>query len=257
MKVVILAGGFGSRISEESIYRPKPMIEIGDMPMLWHVMKNYSHYGFNEFIICAGYKQHVIKEWFSDYFLYTSDVTFDFTRGNELIVHDRRAESWKVTIVDTGLNTQTGGRVKRVQRYLGREPFMLAYGDGVGDLDIPAILRFHEAHGRIATLSMYAFSQYKGVLETGADGLVTAFREKSDIDGNLINIGYMVFQPEIFDFIDGDDTLLEKDALTRLAAEGQLAGYVHRGFWQCVDTLREKNLVEQLWRTGAAPWKIW
>ena len=258
MKVVILAGGFGTRISEESAFRPKPMIEIGGMPILWHIMKTYSAQGFHEFVICAGYKQHMIKEWFADYFLHTSDITFDYTGGkNEMIVHDKRAEPWRVTVVDTGLNTQTGGRVKRIQNYIGDEPFMLTYGDAVGDVDIHALLEFHKAHGRIGTVSMYNFGQNKGVVEADSDGEITAFREKSDMDGDLINIGFMVFQPEVFDYIDGDGTILEKGTLTKLVERKQLMGYVHRGYWQCMDTLREKQQLEQLWESGRAPWKQW
>ena len=193
MKVAILAGGFGTRISEESAYKPKPMIEIGGMPILWHIMKTYSYYGFNEFVICAGYKQHVIKEWFADYFLHTSDVTFDFTKGNEVIVHNKHAEPWKVTVVDTGLNTQTGGRVKRIRDYIGDNTFMLTYGDAVGNINISELLKFHKTHGKIGTMSMYNFGQNKGVVEAGKDGTITAFREKSDLDGDLINIGCRVF----------------------------------------------------------------
>ena len=187
MKVVILAGGFGTRISEESQYKPKPMLEIGEMPILWHIMKEYSHYGFNEFVICAGYKQHVIKEWFADYFLHTSDITFDFTNGNEMIVHNKHTEAWKVTIVDTGLNTMTGGRIKRVKKYIGCQPFMLTYGDAVGDINITELLRFHQSHGRIGTVSVYNFGQNKGVLDIASNGIVNAFREKSDLDGDLRN----------------------------------------------------------------------
>ena len=183
MKVVILAGGFGTRISEESTYRPKPMIEIGGMPILWHIMKLYSHYGFNEFIICAGYKQHVIKEWFADYFLHTSDITFDFTKGNEMIVHNKHTEAWKVTVVDTGLKTQTGGRVKRIKDYIGDETFMLTYGDAVGNVNIPELIDFHKHSGKVGTMSMYNFGQNKGVVEVGDNGIIDAFREKSDTDG--------------------------------------------------------------------------
>lgn len=257
MKVVILAGGFGTRISEESIYKPKPMIEIGGMPILWHIMKIYSHYGFNEFIICAGYKQHVIKEWFADYFLYTSDITFDFTKGNEIFVHNKHAEPWKVTVVDTGLNTQTGGRVKRIRDYIGKQPFMLTYGDAVGDINLSDLLEFHRKHGKIGTISMYNFGQNKGVVEAGNDGVISAFREKSDLDGDLINIGFMVFEPELFDYIEGDTTVFEKGPLTALVDKRQLVGYVHKGFWQCMDTLREKQKLEKLWETSKAPWKIW
>ena len=257
MKVVILAGGFGTRISEESAFKPKPMIEIGGMPILWHIMKTYSHYGFNEFVICAGYKQHVIKEWFADYFLHTSDITFDFTNGNEIIIHNKRAEPWKVTVVDTGLNTQTGGRVKRIHDYVGDETFMLTYGDAVGNVNIPELLEFHKAHGKIGTMSMYNFGQNKGVVEAGADGTIVAFREKSDLDGDLINIGFMVFEPALFDYIEGDSVVFEKGPLTDLVAQQQLMGYVHKGYWQCMDTLREKQQLEKLWESGKAPWKVW
>lgn len=257
MKVVILAGGFGTRISEESAFKPKPMIEIGSMPILWHIMKTYSFYDYNEFIICAGYKQHVIKEWFADYFLHTSDITFDFTQGNEMIVHNKHAEPWKVTIVDTGLNTMTGGRVKRIKEYIGNETFMLTYGDAVGDINIKELMDFHRAHGKIGTMSMYNFGQNKGVVEVGDKGLINAFREKSDLDGDLINIGFMVFEPALFDLIDGDETVFEKEPLTRLVDRKELVGYVHKGYWQCMDTLREKQQIEKLWDSGKAPWKVW
>ncbi len=257
MKVVILAGGFGTRISEESAFKPKPMIEIGGMPILWHIMKEYSHYGINEFIICAGYKQHVIKEWFADYFLHTSDITFDFTRGNEMIVHHKKAEPWKVTVVDTGLNTQTGGRVKRIKNYIGDETFMLTYGDAVGDVNIHELLEYHRSHGKIGTVCVYNFGQNKGVLEIGANGTVDAFREKSDLDGDLINIGFFVFEPKVFDYIEGDTTVFEKEPLNGLVAQGELAAHIHRGYWQCMDTLREKQQIEKLWESGKAPWKLW
>ena len=258
MKTVILAGGFGTRISEESAYKPKPMIEIGEKPILWHIMKGYSAQGFNDFIICAGYKQHMIKEWFADYYLHTSDITFDYTNGqNEIIVHNKHVEPWKVTIVDTGLNTQTGGRVKRIKDYVGDEPFMLTYGDAVGDINILELLAFHKTHGKIGTMSMYNFGQNKGVVEVGKDGVIEAFREKSDLDGDLINIGFMVFQPELFDYIEGDETVFEKGPLASLVNEHQLAGFVHTGYWQCMDTLREKQQLEKLWNSGNAPWKIW
>lgn len=258
MKVVILAGGFGTRISEESEYKPKPMIEIGEMPILWHIMKIYSTYGFNEFVICAGYKQHVIKEWFADYFLHTSDITFDYTSGNnEMIVHNKKAEPWKVTIVDTGLNTQTGGRIKRIKEYVGNDTFMLTYGDAVGDVNINELIKFHKAHGKIGTMSMYNFGQAKGVVEVGKDGVIEAFREKSDLDGDLINIGFMVCEPQIFDYIEDDNTVLEKGPLTKLVEQNQLTGYVHKGYWQCMDTLREKQGLEKLWQSGNAPWRVW
>lgn len=258
MKVVILAGGFGTRISEESSVKPKPMVEIGGMPILWHIMKIYSYYGFNEFVICAGYKQHIIKEWFADYFLHTSDITFDYTQGNnKIFVHNKRAESWKITVVDTGLNTQTGGRVKRIRDYVGNEEFMLTYGDAVGDINIMELLEYHRRHGKIGTMSMYNFGQSKGVVEYGKDGLIDAFREKSQSDGDLINIGFMVLGSEVFDLIDGDDMPFEKEPLKRLVERKELAGYVHKGFWQCMDTMNEKNKLEELWNLGRAPWKLW
>lgn len=257
MKVVILAGGFGTRISEESVLKPKPMIEIGGMPILWHIMKIYSYYGFNEFIICAGYKQHIIKEWFADYFLHTSDITFDFTNGNKMIVHNKRTEAWKVTVVDTGLTTETGGRVKRVKDYVGGESFMLTYGDAIGDINIKEILEFHKKHGKIGTMSMYNFGQNKGVVEVGKDGIIDAFREKSKMDGDLINIGFMVFEPQIFDYIAGDDTSFEKEPMEELVKRQELVGYVHNGYWQCMDTLREKQQIEKFWDSENAPWKFW
>lgn len=257
MKVVILAGGFGTRISEESAFKPKPMIEIGGMPMLWHIMKGYSCFDVNEFVICAGYKQHVIKEWFADYFLHTSDVTFDFTNGNEMIIHNKHVEQWKVTIVDTGLNTMTGGRIKRVREYVGNNPFMMTYGDGIGNINIRNLMEYHKSHNCIGTVSVYNFRQNKGVLDLGNDGYVNAFREKSDLDGDLINIGFMVLEPEIFDYIEGDGTVFEQAPLNKLVQERQLKYYIHKGFWQCMDTLREKQQLDKYWNTGNAPWKLW
>ena len=258
MKVVILAGGFGTRISEESQFKPKPMVELGGMPILWHIMKLYGHYGFNEFVICAGYKQHVFKEYFADYFLHTSDITFDFTNGkNEMIVHRNTSENWKVTVVDTGLNTMTGGRVKRVKDYISDEPFMLTYGDGVSDLDIGKLVTFHKSHGKMVTMSAYNAGQRFGVLETAKDGRITQFREKTQGDGSLINIGFMVCQPEFIEYIEDDTTVLEKDPLERVAKDSQLMAYRHEGFWQCMDTVREKEQLEKLWASGNAPWKVW
>lgn len=258
MKVVILAGGFGTRISEESQYRPKPMLEIGGMPILWHIMKCYSHYGFDEFVICAGYMQHMIKQWFADYFLHTSDVTFDFSQGrNDMIVHNRHCEPWKVTVVDTGLHTMTGGRIKRIQPYVGNEPFMMTYGDGVCDVDIAKLLDFHKAHGKIATLTAVQQEQQKGVLDIGGDNAVRSFREKQASDGALINAGFMVLQPEIFEYLDGDSCVFERTPLQRLAAEGQLMSYTHRGFWQCMDNKREMEDLQKLIQTGHAPWIKW
>ena len=257
MKVVLLAGGLGTRISEESQYKPKPMIEIGGMPILWHIMKEYSHYGYNEFIICAGYKQHVIKEWFADYFLHTSDITFDFTEGNRMIVHNQHAEPWKVTVVDTGLNTMTGGRIKRIQPYIGDEPFLMTYGDGVCDVDIAKLVEFHRNHGKIATLTAVMLEQQKGVLDIGGDNAVRSFREKSMMDGAPINAGYMVLEPRIFDYIEGDHSVFEKYPLEKVAAEGELMSYLHTGYWQCMDTKREMDMLENLWQSGKAPWKSW
>ncbi len=257
MKIVLLAGGLGTRISEESDYKPKPMIEIGGMPILWHIMKGYSCYGFNEFIICAGYKQHIIKEWFRDYFLNTSDVTFDLTDEYQMLVHDKRTEPWKVTVVDTGLYTMTGGRVKRIQKYIGDETFMLTYGDGVCDVDIQELLEFHKANGKTATLTSVVMQQQKGILDIDEDHSVKAFREKSLADQEPINAGYMVLEPAVFHYIDADETVFEKDVLEVLASKGELMSYSHNGFWQCMDTIREKRLLERLWASGEAPWKKW
>jgi glucose-1-phosphate cytidylyltransferase len=257
MKVVILAGGFGTRISEESHLKPKPMIEIGTQPILWHIMKIYSHYGFNDFIICAGYKQHVIKEYFANYFLHTSDITFNFTKNNEMIIHHNVAEPWKVTVVDTGLNTMTGGRVKRIQKYVGNEPFMLTYGDGVSNVNIAKLVEFHKSHGKIATLTAINVGQRFGVLDIGTDNTIKSFREKQDLDGSMINAGFMVLEPKIFDYIDGDNTIFGKEPLERVAKEGQLVAFKHDGFWQCMDALRDKNQLEALWASGKAPWKLW
>lgn len=258
MKVVILAGGFGTRISEESQFKPKPMLEIGGMPILWHIMKIYSAQGFNEFIVCAGYKQHVIKEWFADYYLHTSDITFDYTNGNnQMIVHNKHVEPWKVTIVDTGLKTDTGGRIKRIKDFVGDEEFMLTYGDAVGDINLHELLDFHHSHNKIGTISMYNFGQNKGVVEVGENNIIGAFREKSDLDGDLINIGFMVMKPEVFDYIENDNTVFEKGTLTELVSKRELVGYIHKGYWQCMDTLREKQQIENLWDSGNAPWKVW
>lgn len=258
MKVVLLAGGLGTRISEESQFRPKPMIEIGGKPIIWHIMKEYSYYGFNEFIICAGYKQSVIKEWFSNYFLLNSDVTFDYTSGRDCtIIHHQHCEPWKVTVVDTGLNTMTGGRLKRVQAYLSDEPFFMTYGDGVCDVDIIKLLEFHKSHGKIATLTAVMLDQQKGILNIGGDNTVKSFREKSQNDSAPINAGYMVLNSEIFNYIDNDETIFEREPLGKLASEGQLKSYMHKGFWQCMDTKREMDKLEKLLMTGDAPWKKW
>ncbi len=258
MKVVLLAGGFGTRISEESQFKPKPMIEIGGMPILWHIMKEYAYYGHTEFIICAGYRQEYIKEWFANYFLHNSDVTFDYRDGkNEMIVHTNACEPWKVTVVDTGYNTMTGGRIKRIQQYVENEPFFMTYGDGVCDVDINKLQEFHKSHGKIATLTAVKQDQEKGVLDIATDNSVRSFREKNISDGAPINAGYMVLQPEIFNYIEDDKTIFEKVSLVKLAEEGQLMSYNHVGFWQCMDNIREKNLLERLLDTNKAPWKKW
>ena len=258
MKTVILAGGFGTRIMEESQYKPKPMVELGGMPIIWHIMKLYGHYGFNEFIICGGYKQHVIKEYFANYFLHTSDITYDFTGGkNEMTVRRSTAEPWKVTVVDTGLDTMTGGRIKRVRDYIGDEPFMMTYGDGVCDVDISELVKFHKAHGKIATLTAVKLEQQKGVLDIGGDNAVHSFREKQISDGASINAGFMVLEPKVFDYISGDGCVFEKETLVELAELGELMSYQHTGFWQCMDTVREKEQLEKLWASGQAPWKVW
>lgn len=256
MKVVILSGGFGTRISEESHLKPKPMIEIGEQPILWHIMKQYSHYGYHDFVICLGYKAYVIKEYFSDYFLHTSDITFDLA-NNKMTVHNNFSEPWKVTLVDTGLKTMTGGRVKRIQEYVGNEPFMLTYGDGVSDVDITKLAAFHKSHGKIATMTAINAGQRFGVLEVGGDNTIHAFREKSKDDGSLINGGFMVLNPEIFQYIEGDSTVFEKEPLETVAKMGELMAYKHDGFWHCMDTQRDKMRLEEMWASGAAPWKVW
>lgn len=257
MKVVLLAGGAGTRISEESGIRPKPMVEIGEMPILWHVMKEYSFYGFNDFIICAGYKQHIIKEWFADYFLHTSDITFDFTSGNKMIIHNQHSEPWKVTVVDTGLNTMTGGRIKRIEDYIGNSTFMMTYGDGVCDVNISKLLEYHQSHGKIATLTTVLMEQEKGILTIAEDNSVRSFREKKKVDSSPINAGYMVLEPEVFGYLKGDECVFEKDVLPILADEGELMSYRHEGFWQCMDTKREQLILENMWISNKAPWKKW
>ena len=256
MKTVILAGGFGTRISEESHLKPKPMIEIGERPILWHIMKYYSQFGFHEFVICLGYKQYVVKEFFADYFLHTSDVTFDLA-NNQMEVHNNYSEPWKVTLVDTGLHTMTGGRIKRIRDYVGGETFMLTYGDGVADVDIAALLAFHKKHGKIATITAVNVGQKFGVLDVDGDNNINAFREKNDDDGSLINGGFMVMEPGVFDYIEGDATVFEKKPLEDLARDGQLMAYKHNGFWKCMDTQRDKMQLEEMWSKGEAPWKVW
>lgn len=256
MKTVILAGGFGTRISEESHLKPKPMIGIGDKPILWHIMKEYSQRGFQDFIICLGYKGYVIKEFFADYYLHTSDVTFDLC-NNEMTVHNNHSEPWKVTLVETGLKTMTGGRIKRIKDYIGNEPFMLTYGDGVSDIDMNDLIRFHQSHGKIATVTSVNVGQRFGVLDISENNQIVSFREKNQMDGSYINAGYMVLNPEVFDYIEGDETSFEKEPLEKLAKEGQLMAYKYHGFWKCMDTQRDKMQLEALWESGNAPWKVW
>lgn len=258
MKVVILAGGFGTRITEESVYKPKPMVEIGGKPILWHIMKSYSYYGYNEFIICAGYKQHKIKQWFADYFLDNSDVTFDYSSGkNEMQIHQNQCEPWKVTVVDTGLHTMTGGRLKRIQKYIGDETFMMTYGDGVCDVNISELVEFHFGHGKIATLTAVFQEQQKGILNIGGDNAVKSFREKQIHDSAPINAGFMVFNPEVFKYLHDDTTVLEREPLEMLATKGELMSYMHKGFWQCMDNIREKDMLDTLLKNNEAPWKKW
>ena len=256
MKVVLLAGGFGTRISEESQFKPKPMIEVGGMPILWHIMKEYAYYGFNEFIICAGYKQDYIKKYFADYFLHTSDITFDFTNGNDMIVHHRSAEPWKVTVVDTGLKTMTGGRIKRIESYVKNSTFMLTYGDGVSDVPIDKLVEFHRQHGKICTMTAVKPEGRFGILDI-EDTTIKSFREKSRNDVGYINGGYMLLEPEIFAYIKDDSTTFEREPLEDIANEGNLMAFKHNGFWQCMDTLRDREKLEELWNKGQAVWKVW
>ena len=258
MKVVILAGGFGTRISEESHLRPKPMIEIGEAPLLWHILKYYAAFGFNEFIICCGYKGHMIKEYFADYYLRRCDVTFDFSAGNNMIIHSNVTEPWKVTIVDTGLHTQTGGRIKRIAAYIDGERFMMTYGDGVSDIDLHKLLQTHEKSGKTVTLSAIQPGGRFGVLDINdRDGAIIGFHEKAKEDGAWVNAGFMVLNPDIFDYIESDNTIFERAPLERLSAEGKLGVYQHNGYWRCMDTQRDKNSLENEWAEGNAKWKVW
>ncbi len=257
MKVVILAGGFGTRISEESHLKPKPMIEIGERPILWHIMKQYSHFGFNDFVICLGYKGYHIKEYFAHYFLHESDITFDFRDANRREIHSHSVEPWRVTLVDTGLQTMTGGRVGRIRPYIGDAPFMLTYGDGVSDIDIGKLVAFHEAHGKLATISAAQPGGRFGALDLSENDAVRGFTEKPKGESGWINAGFFVMQPGVFDYIAGDATVLEREPLEHLARDGELVAYKHGGFWQPMDTLREKNQLETLWGSGKAPWKVW
>jgi len=257
MKVVILAGGFGTRISEESHLKPKPMIEIGGRPILWHIMKTYSHYGFNDFVVCLGYKGYCIKEYFAHYFLHEADVTFDFRMSNQQFIHNHHAEPWKVTLVNTGLNTLTGGRVKRVQQYIGNEPFMLTYGDGVGNVDIGKLVESHKYHGKLATVTSVQPLGRFGALDLTEDNIVQGFQEKPQGDGGWINGGFFVLEPEVFDYIEGDSSIFERGPMEKLAKDNQLVAYKHSGFWQPMDTMRDKDYLEDLWQKNKAPWKMW
>lgn len=257
MKVVILAGGFGTPIMEESHLKPKPMIEVGGSPILWHIMKYYSSYSFDEFIICCGYKGYVIKEYFADYYLHRSDVTFDFSEENRMTIHNNVAEPWKVTVVDTGYDTMTGGRIKRIAPYVGNESFLMTYGDGVSDVDLKALLAFHREHGKYATLTAIQPGGRFGVLDIDEEQRVQRFAEKAKEDGGWINGGFMVLEPEVFSYIEGDRTFFEREPLEHLAKDGQLAAYKHDGFWKCMDTLRDKETLDFLWNSGQAAWKRW
>lgn len=258
MKVVLLAGGFGTRISEESYHKPKPMVEIGGQPILWHIMKHYSSYGFHDFIICAGYKQEVIKRWFADYYLYHSDVTFDFADSGRMQVHQSKMEPWRVSIVDTGLNTMTGGRVARVRDYIGDEPFMLSYGDGVSDVNLNELIARHRSSGALLTLTAVQPEGRFGVLDIDSDSRIHSFREKKQEDAGWINGGFMVLESGVFDYIrDGDATVFEQAPMMNIARDGKMNAYRHTGFWQCMDTVRDKEKLESLWASGSAPWKRW
>lgn len=265
MKVVILAGGMGTRLSEETSTKPKPMIQIGGKPILWHIMKLYSYYGYNDFIICCGYKQYIIKEWFANYFLHDSDITFDYRNSSSkdscrepvIEIHKSNTEPWRVTCVDTGLSTMTGGRIKRIKEYIGNETFMMTYGDAVCDANIHKLVEFHNKHGKKATLTSVFQKQAKGVLDISDVGAVKTFREKKSVDESPINAGFMVLEPTIFDYLDGDDCVFESEPLEKLALEGELMSYRHEGFWQCMDSLREKEELEKIWQNGNAPWKMW
>lgn len=255
MKAVLLAGGLGTRISEETSTKPKPMVEIGGKPILWHIMKMYSNHGVNEFIICAGYKGYVIKEYFANYFLHMSNITFDMS-NNEMKVHENNSEPWKVTIVDTGDGTMTGGRIKRVKDYVGNETFCMTYGDGVSDVDIASLIGFHKKNGKWATLTAVQPAGRFGAIKMDGS-TITSFEEKPEGDGGWINGGFFVLEPQVFDLIDGDSTIFEREPLERLAAKREISAFTHKGFWRPMDTLRDKNYLEEQWQTGKASWKTW
>ncbi len=257
MKVVLLAGGFGTRISEESHLKPKPMIEISEKPILWHIMKIYSHYGFNDFIICLGYKGFMIKEYFAHYYLHESNVTFDFRSSNKSIIHNHTAEPWRVTLVNTGIETKTGGRVKRIKPYIGDETFMLTYGDGVADVNIHELVNFHRSHGKLATITAAQPVGRFGALNVTEDNIVDVFKEKPKGDRSWVSAGFFVLEPKVFDYIGDDDTSFEKEPLENLSKDRELVAYKHFGFWHPMDTVRDKDHLETLWQSGKAPWKIW
>jgi len=258
MKVVIFAGGLGTRISEETEAKPKPMVEIGGKPILWHILKIYSHYGFNDFIICLGYKGYMIKEYFHNYFLHNADVTIDLA-NNQIEVHNSKTEEFKITLVDTGAETKTAGRLKKVQKYIGNESFMLTYGDGVGDVDIQALLAFHKAQNKIATVTAIQLDARFGGMDLSPDGTVTSFREKAKDEGKWINGGFFVLNQEVFKYLEGDmeNMMWEDEPLEKLASDGQLSAYRHAGFWKPMDALRDKIELEHLWKTNQAKWKVW
>lgn len=256
MKVVILAGGLGTRLSEETVLKPKPMVEIGGMPILWHIMKTYSAHGFNDFVICLGYKGYIVKEYFANYFLHKSDVTINL-KDNSLKVHDSQAEPWNITLVDTGVDSMTGGRIKRIQSHVGEEPFLLTYGDGLSNVDVKALVEFHKQQHKYCTVTSVQPSGRFGALNIGEDHSVLSFMEKPKGDGAWINGGFFVCEPKVFDFIQGDLTVWEKDPMEQLASNGQMAAFKHEGFWKPMDTLRDKIELEESWASNTAPWKIW
>jgi glucose-1-phosphate cytidylyltransferase len=256
MKVVILAGGLGTRISEETVFKPKPMVLIGEKPILWHIMKIYSYYGFNEFIICCGYKGYVIKEYFSNYLLYENDITIDL-KSNQMTFHNKKAEDWKITLINTGETTMTGGRVKRIKEYVGNERFFLTYGDGLGNIDINELLNFHISNGKKATLTATKPFGRFGVIDINNSGTVTSFKEKNKEDVSWINGGFFVLEPSVFEYIQDDNTVFEKEPLETLTNEGELTAFQHEGFWRAMDSLNDKNILEEYWNSGSAPWKIW
>lgn len=256
MKVVILAGGFGTRLSEETSLKPKPMVEIGGKPVLWHIMKIYSHYGFNEFVICLGYKGYLIKEYFANYFLHQSDVTIDI-ENNSFEFHKSQAEPWKVSLVDTGANSMTGGRIKRVTEFIGNEPFLLTYGDGVGSVDIRSLVQYHTGHGKMMTVTSVQPSGRFGALNIDQEMNVQSFMEKPKGDGSWINGGFFICQPEVLKYIAGDSTVFEREPMEDIALKGQMKAFKHEGFWMPMDTLRDKQELERLWQEGSAPWKVW